>query len=151
VDGRLNQKEKANYFQVSLYIKHLAVSIFLDFDSAVCYYLYMMRNNERELMTFTTLETRIEKAIAENVDPFTTDADIRFFETFDIKEELKTFMNDLWGSEGNFIDTPLGRGRIESVRAKAGIDLEVMVAINDVDGFTLFSGIELAAEHGIRS
>jgi hypothetical protein len=107
----------------------------------------MMRNNERELMTFTTLETRIEKAIAENVDPFTTDADIRFFET----EELKTFMNDLWGAEGNFIDTPLGRGRIESVRAKAGIDLEVMVAINDVDGFTLFSGIELAAEHGIRS
>ena len=98
-------------------------------------------------MTFTTLETRIEKAIAENVDPFTTDADIRFFET----EELKTFMNDLWGAEGNFIDTPLGRGRIESVRAKAGIDLEVMVAINDVDGFTLFSGIELAAEHGIRS
>jgi len=111
----------------------------------------MMRNNERELMTFTTLETRIEKAIAENTDPFTTDADIRFFETFDIEEELKTFMNDLWGSEGNFIDTPLGRGRIENVRSKAGIDLEVMVAINDVDGFTLFSGIELAAEHGIRS
>ena len=94
-----------------------------------------------------TLETRIEKAIAENTDPFTTDADIRFFET----EELKTFMNDLWGAEGNFIDTPLGRGRIESVRSKAGIDLEVMVAINDVDGFTLFSGMELAAEHGIRS
>ena len=93
-----------------------------------------------------TLETRIETAIAENTDPFTTDADIRFFET----EELKTFMNDLWGSEGNFIDTPLGRGRIENVRSKAGIDLEVMVAINDVDGFTLFSGIELAAEHGIR-
>ena len=94
-----------------------------------------------------TLETRIEKAIAENTDPFTTDADIRFFET----EELKTFMNDLWGAEDDFIDTPLGRGRIESVRAKAGIDLEVMVAINDVDGFTLFSGMELAAEHGIRS
>ena len=55
-----------------------------------------------------TLETLIEKAIAENTDPFTTDADIRFFET----EELKTFMNDLWGAEGDFIDTPLGRGRI---------------------------------------
>tara|TARA_R110002167_G_scaffold31469_1_gene103409 strand:+ start:1070 stop:1318 length:249 start_codon:yes stop_codon:yes gene_type:complete len=82
-----------------------------------------MRNNERELMTFTTT----------------------------ITPELKTFMNDLWGTEGNFIDTPLGRGRIESVRSKAGIDLEVMVAINDVDGFTLFSGMELAAEHGIRS
>ena len=86
-----------------------------------------------------TLETRIEKAIAENTDPFTTDADIRFFET----EELKTFMNDLWGAEGDFIDTPLGRGRIENVRTKAGIDLEVMVKIPDMDGFTLFSGMEL--------
>ena len=86
-----------------------------------------------------TLETLIEKAIAENTDPFTTDADIRFFET----EELKTFMNDLWGAEGDFIDTPLGRGRIENVRTKAGIDLEVMVKIPDMDGFTLFSGMEL--------
>jgi|TARA_B110000259_G_scaffold138527_1_gene155960 hypothetical protein len=86
-----------------------------------------------------TLETRIEKAIAENTDPFTTDADIRFFET----EELKTFMNDLWGAEGDFIDTPLGRGRIENVRTKAGIDLEVMVKIPEMDGFTLFNGMEL--------
>ena len=86
-----------------------------------------------------TLETLIEKAIAENTDPFTTDADIRFFET----EELKTFMNDLWGAEGDFIDTPLGRGRIENVRTKTGIDLEVMVKIPNIDGFTLFDGIEL--------
>ena len=86
-----------------------------------------------------TLETRIEKAIAENADPFTTDADIRFFVT----EELKTFMNDLWGAEGDFIDTPLGRGRIENVRTKAGIDLEVMVKIPNIDGFTLFDGMEL--------
>ena len=86
-----------------------------------------------------TLETLIEKAIAENTDPFTTDADIRFFET----EELKTFMEDLWGAEGDFIDTPLGRGRIENVRTKAGIDLEVMVKIPNIDGFTLFDGIEL--------
>ena len=86
-----------------------------------------------------TLETRIEKAIAENTDPFTTDADIRFFET----EELKTFMKDLWGAEGDFIDTPLGRGRIENVRTKAGIDLEVMVKIPNIDGFTLFSGLKL--------
>jgi hypothetical protein len=68
-----------------------------------------------------------------------------------ISPEMKTFMEDLWGAEGDFIDTPLGRGRIESVRTKAGIDLEVMVAINDVDGFTLFNGTVLAAEHGIRS
>jgi hypothetical protein len=86
-----------------------------------------------------TLETRIEKSIAENTDPFTTDADIRFFET----EELKTFMNDLWGAEGDFIDTPLGRGRIENVRTKAGIDLQVMVKIPEMDGFTLFNGMEL--------
>ena len=57
--------------------------------------------------------------------------------------EIKTFMNDLWGAEGDFIDTPLGRGRIENVRTKAGIDLAVMVKIPNIDGFTLFSGIEL--------
>ena len=64
--------------------------------------------------------------------------------------ELKTFMNDLWGAEGDFIDTPLGRGRIENVRTKAGIDLEVMVTIPDTDGLTkkefflaLFNGREL--------
>ncbi len=60
-----------------------------------------------------------------------------------ITPELKTFMNDLWGAEGDFIDTPLGRGRIENVRTKAGIDLQVMVKIPDMDGFTLFSGMEL--------
>ena len=86
-----------------------------------------------------TLEKRIETAIAENTDPFTTDADIRFFET----EELKTFMEDLWGAEGDFIDTRLGRGCIENVRTMRGIDLEVMVKIPNIDGFTLFKGTEL--------
>ena len=64
--------------------------------------------------------------------------------------EFNTFMNDLWGAEGDFIDTPLGRGRIENVRTKAGIDLEVMVTIPDTDGLTkkefflaLFNGREL--------
>ena len=60
-----------------------------------------------------------------------------------ITPELMTFMNDLWGAEGDFIDTPLGRGRIENVRTKAGIDLEVMVKIPNIDGFTLFDGMEL--------
>jgi hypothetical protein len=60
-----------------------------------------------------------------------------------ITPELMTFMEDLWGAEGDFIDTPLGRGRIENVRTKAGIDLEVMVKIPNIDGFTLFDGIEL--------
>ena len=61
--------------------------------------------------------------------------------------EIKTFMNDLWGAEGDFIDTPLGRGRIENVRTKAGIDLEVMVKIPNIDGFTLFSGLKLFEFH----
>ena len=60
-----------------------------------------------------------------------------------ITPELKTFMEFLWGSIGNFIDTPLGRGRIENVRTKAGIDLQVMVKIPEMDGFTLFNGMEL--------
>ena len=64
-----------------------------------------------------------------------------------ITPELKTFMEDVWGAEGDFIDTPLGRGRIENVRTKAGIDLEVMVKIPNIDGFTLFSGIELFEFH----
>ena len=64
-----------------------------------------------------------------------------------ITPELKTFMEFLWGSIGNFIDTPLGRGRIENVRTKAGIDLEVMVKIPNIDGFTLFSGLKLFEFH----
>jgi hypothetical protein len=66
-----------------------------------------------------------------------------------IKEDVMTkkeFMEDLWGAEGDFIDTPLGRGRIENVRCKFGTDLEVMVKVPDIDGFTLFSGEELFAE-----
>jgi len=39
--------------------------------------VHKMRNKETDM----TLEKRIETAIAENIDPFTTDADIRFFET----------------------------------------------------------------------
>ena len=93
-----------------------------------------------------TLEKRIETAIAENTDPFTTDADIRFFET----EELKTFMEDLWGAEGDFINTPIGRGRIENVRTKAGIDLEVMVRIANTGGIALFNGMELFEINPVR-
>jgi hypothetical protein len=46
-----------------------------------------MRNKETDM----TLEIRIETAIAENTDPFTTDADIRFFETEAWNKEV-TFM-----------------------------------------------------------
>ncbi len=60
-----------------------------------------------------------------------------------ITEDMRDFMNELWGAEGDFIDTPLGRGRIENVRCKFGLDLEVMVKIPDIDGFTLFNGMEL--------
>ena len=67
-----------------------------------------------------------------------------------ITPELKTFMNNLWGAEGTMIDTPLGRGWIANVRTKAGIDLEVMVAIPDIDGFTLFNGMELFDMEAVR-
>ena len=65
-----------------------------------------------------------------------------------ITPELKTFMEDVWGAEGDFIDTPLGRGRIENVRTTAGIDLEVRVDFGGRDvgtrsGMRVFSGIDL--------
>ena len=63
---------------------------------------------------------------------------------------VKEFMEDVWGAEGDFIDTPLGRGRIENVRTKAGIDLEVMVKIPNIDGFTLFSGLKLFEFHASK-
>ena len=50
-----------------------------------------------------------------------------------ITPELKTFMEDLWGAKGKRITTKNWSGRIESVRTKAGIDLEVMV--NSLDGW----------------
>ena len=87
-----------------------------------------------------TLETRIEKAVAENADPFTTDADIRFFETEDSKKE---FMETLWDSNGENINTPLGVGVIEEVRTMAGTDFSVRVKIPNIDGSTLFSGLSL--------
>jgi len=64
----------------------------------------------------------------------------------------KEFMEDVWGAEGDFIDTPLGRGRIENVRTKAGIDLEVRVDFGGRDvgtssGMRVFSGIELFEFH----
>ena len=72
--------------------------------------------------------------------------------TKNISPEMKSFLEDLWDSEGLFIDTPLGRGRIESVHAKAGIDPAVMIdiTINNRLRFS-FSGFELAAEYGIHS
>jgi hypothetical protein len=48
--------------------------------------MYMMRNKETDM----ALEKRIETAIAENTDPFTTDADIRFFETEEWNAEKAT-------------------------------------------------------------
>ena len=72
-----------------------------------------------------------------------------------ITPELKTFMEDVWGAEGDFIDTPLGRGRIENVRTTAGIDLEVRVDFGGRDvgtrsGMRVFSGIELSEFHASK-
>ena len=60
-----------------------------------------------------------------------------------MKNELKIFMNELWGAEGEFVDTPLGRGEIEEVRTMAGTDFSVRVKIPNIDGSTLFSGLTL--------
>ena len=72
-----------------------------------------------------------------------------------ITPELKTFMENVWGAEGDFIDTPLGRGRIESVRTTAGIDLELRVDFGGRDvgtrsGMRVFSGIELSEFHASK-
>ena len=67
-----------------------------------------------------------------------------------ITPELKTFMEDLWGAEGDFINTPIGRGRIENVRTKVGIDLEVMVRIANTGGIALFNGMELFEINPVR-
>ena len=63
-----------------------------------------------------------------------------------ITPELKFFMEWLWDAEGEMINTPLGRGTIENIRALGGIDLSVMVKIPGIDGFTLFRGTELFKE-----
>ena len=60
-----------------------------------------------------------------------------------MNEELKNFMNGLWGAEGKLVDTPLGRGEIEEVRTMAGVDFSVRVKIPNIDGSTLFSGLTL--------
>ena len=67
----------------------------------------------------------------------------------------KEFMEDVWGAEGDYIDTPLGRGRIENVRTTAGIDLEVRVDFGGRDvgtrsGMRVFSGIELFEFHASK-
>jgi hypothetical protein len=62
-----------------------------------------------------------------------------------ITPELKTFMNELWDSTAGTtkIVTPIGTGIITEMRTTAGIDIEVAVKIPEIDGLTLFSGIEL--------
>ena len=72
-----------------------------------------MRNKETDM----TLEKRIETAIAENTDPFTTDADIRFFETEEWNDEA--IIDDLWlgtkiiGDFGGY--EPLWEGKVVAV------------------------------------
>ena len=60
-----------------------------------------------------------------------------------MNEELKNFMNELWGAEGKLVNTPLGQGKIEEVRTMGGVDFSVRVKIPDTDGSTLFSGLKL--------
>jgi len=82
-----------------------------------------MRTKEMNM----NLETRIETAIAENTDPCTTDADIRFFETEEWNTEaaysevkLGTKIigdfggyTELWNGEVVTIDTTYGESEVK--------------------------------------
>ena len=61
----------------------------------------------------------------------------------DIDMTEKEFMETLWDSNGETINTPLGVGVIEEVRTMAGVDFSVRVKIPNIDGSTLFSGLTL--------
>ena len=65
-----------------------------------------MRNKETDM----TLEKRIETAIAENTDPFTTDADIRFFETEEWNAAKVTLGTKIIGDFGGY--GPLWNGEV---------------------------------------
>ena len=60
-----------------------------------------------------TLEKRIETAIAENTDPFTTDADIRFFETEEWNAAKVTLGTKIIGDFGGY--TELWNGEVVAV------------------------------------
>ena len=60
-----------------------------------------------------TLEKRIETAIAENIDPFTTDADIRFFETEEWNAAKVTLGTKIIGDFGGY--TELWNGKVVAV------------------------------------
>ena len=68
-----------------------------------------MRNKETDM----TLEKRIETAIAENTDPFTTDADIRFFETEEWNAAKVTLGTKIIGDFGGY--TELWNGEVVAV------------------------------------
>ena len=68
-----------------------------------------MRNKETDM----TLEKRIETAIAENTDPFTTDADIRFFETEEWNAAKVTLGTKIIGDFGGY--TELWNGEVVTI------------------------------------
>ena len=68
-----------------------------------------MRNKETDM----TLEKRIETAIAENTDPFTTDADIRFFETEEWNAAKVTLGTKIIGDFGGY--EPLWEGEVITI------------------------------------
>ena len=68
-----------------------------------------MRNKETDM----TLEKRIETAMAENTDPFTTDADIRFFETEEWNAAKVTLGTKIIGDFGGY--TELWNGEVVTI------------------------------------
>jgi hypothetical protein len=86
-----------------------------------------MRNKETDM----TLEKRIETSIAENTDPFTTDADIRFFETEEWNAEV-TLGTKIIGVYG--VMHPLFFGEVIGVNPS---DPEVKVECESGDVITI--------------
>ena len=104
--------------------------------------LDMMRNKETDM----TLEKRIETAIAENTDPFTTDADIRFFETEEWNA-AKVLGTKIIGYFGAMI--PLWEGEIVTIDRTYGSAMEEAKIKWDNGSTTWICASEIDAKKGI--
>ena len=104
-----------------------------------------------------TLEKRIETAIAENTDPFTTDADIRFFETEDWNAEVTLgtkIIGDFGGYEplweGEVIDLSTGRACSSETLDVGNTTSEAEVRVKWDNGSTTWiCASEIDAKKGI--
>ena len=113
-----------------------------------------MRNKETDM----TLEKRIETAIAENTDPFTTDADIRFFETEEWNAAKVTLGTKIIGDFGGY--EPLWEGEVitistydtgpttPEVKVKCDNGSTTWICASEIDAWTEKSKIGYYTEDG---